>query len=398
MARYLSLPITGNSTQALRQVQNRLDSVFGRRRVDLEYVRDNESVLTELIVVLAGDLPEEDIRAFRRSLENLKGTVGAAVEVPVGSGGAVSAQSDTEFPAVGSLVGFFTVGSVAIGGNLTSGPATLYTDGGAGSTLDLSTTPISAGLPIVPGSLVLSGTIGATTETATDDGTGAFPTSTLLPSGGTINYTTGVMTGTTATLDASSTVTETHNTDVSLSAPLSVKIDSGAAAGEAALGVDLTKAVGKPSASLEWSLNANFAPDFGLNNNGVTGAQPLTLEARLLGLAEGFDVVLRWTASSDDTTPPAAWDTPTFTITKPTSAPTAALAIDMDAAYHELIFRQAGPKTLGVSYDGVEELFVFAQDIVVPNKVVLGHNWGDALDRYFLVDDWSLSYALGSPA
>lgn len=397
MARYLSLPITGNPAQALLQVQTRLGAVFGRRRVNLEYVHDDVGALTELIVVLADDLPEEDVRAFRRALENLKGTVGAAVEVPVGSGGAVAATGATEFPTT-DLVGFITVGNVAISGALVSGPTTIHTDGGTGLAHDLSTTPITVGLPIQPGTLVLSGTIGAATETATDDGAGAFPTSTLLPSGGTIDYTTGAMTGTTAAIDASSTITETHTTDVSLSAPLAVQIASGAAAGEASLGVAPTKAVGVSTASLEWSFNVNFAPDFGLNNNAVSGAQALTLEARLLGLASGLDVVLQWTAASDDTTPPAAWDTPTFSETKPATAPTAALAVDMDAAYHELVFRQAGPKTLGVSYDGVEELFVFTQDIVVPSKVELSHVWGAALDRYFLVDDWSFSYALGSPA
>lgn len=81
----------------------------------------------------------------------------------------------------------------------------LTTIGGSPATYNLATTPIPS-TPIKPGSVAIHGTISGTVEVALDDGAGAFPVSTLLPSGGTINYATGAMTGTTATLDASTDV------------------------------------------------------------------------------------------------------------------------------------------------------------------------------------------------
>lgn len=81
----------------------------------------------------------------------------------------------------------------------------LVTIGGSPATYNLATTPIPS-TPIKPGSVAIHGTISGTVEVALDDGVGAFPVSTLLPSGGTINYATGAITGTTATLDASTDV------------------------------------------------------------------------------------------------------------------------------------------------------------------------------------------------
>lgn len=83
--------------------------------------------------------------------------------------------------------------------------APLTTIGGSPAAYDLSTAPIPS-VPIRPRSIALHGTISGTVEVALDDGAGNFPVSTLLPSGGTINYTTGAMTGTTASLDASTEV------------------------------------------------------------------------------------------------------------------------------------------------------------------------------------------------
>lgn len=83
--------------------------------------------------------------------------------------------------------------------------APLATIGGSPATYDLATTPIPS-TPIKPGSVAIHGTISGTVEVALDDGAGVFPASTLLPSGGTINYSTGAMTGTTATLDANTDV------------------------------------------------------------------------------------------------------------------------------------------------------------------------------------------------
>jgi hypothetical protein len=223
---YLSIPVTGVASQALTQVQTRLDGVFGRRRIPLEYVRDGDGDLTEIIVILSDSLPEEDIRAFRRAMLNIDGTLGAAVDVPLGAGGGVAGGkvSDFDAQAPGAPVGFAVLGNVTVAGGSSSGPNLLHTDtgggasgpnllhtdGGGGAALDLSTTPVTVGLPILPGSLSISLNIG-TAETITDDGAGNLTgTGGSLPGGGTINYATGAMTGTTAALAASSTVNESH--------------------------------------------------------------------------------------------------------------------------------------------------------------------------------------------
>lgn len=81
----------------------------------------------------------------------------------------------------------------------------LDTVGGSPATYNLATNPIPS-TPIRPFSVAIHGTISGTVQVALDDGAGAFPVSTLLPSGGTINYDTGAMTGATATLDAATDV------------------------------------------------------------------------------------------------------------------------------------------------------------------------------------------------
>ena len=400
MSSLLSIPVVGDPAQALLQVQSRLDGVFGRKRPDLEYVRTDTGTLVEIIVILPTDLPEEDIRALRRALNNIDGRGGVAITVPLGSGGVVADDKASAFDLqlVGDPVGFDTIGSVTVGGGSSTGPNLLHTDGGSGLTLDLSTTPITEGLPILPGSLSISLDIGSA-ETITDDGAGVLSgTGGSLAGGGTIDYTTGAMTGTTAALTISSEVNETHTDNVALSPSQSAKLDSGAAAGDAALICTVKKAVGHAPAQLSWGFNILFAPDFGLNNNSVSGAKALTLEARLLGAAEGRDIVLRWATLSDDSTPPTAWGTPAFTSTVPGSAPTSALAVDMDAVFHEVVFRLVAANVLGVSYDGTEELFTFAEPLVVPSKILVNHNWSDALDRSLNIDDWEFTYTLAPPA
>jgi hypothetical protein len=111
---YLSIPVTGVASQALTQVQTRLDGVFGRRRIPLEYVRDGDGDLTEIIVILSDSLPEEDIRAFRRAMLNIDGTLGAAVDVPLGAGGGVAGGkvSDFDAQAPGAPVGFAVLGTL----------------------------------------------------------------------------------------------------------------------------------------------------------------------------------------------------------------------------------------------------------------------------------------------
>lgn len=101
---------------------------------------------------------------------------------------------------------------------------------------DLSTTPITVGLPIHPGTLSITVTIAGNPETITDDGAGNLSgTNGSLPGGGTINYDTGALTGTTAVLDATTDITETHNT--------AQIITKAASADNLAQGVALTGAV-----------------------------------------------------------------------------------------------------------------------------------------------------------
>lgn len=401
MSSLLSIPVVGNPTQALLQVQSRLDGIFGRRRIELELVRNDAGVLVEIIVIFPDDVPEEDIRAFHRALENIDGRLGVAITIPLGSGGGVTdskvSEFDTQLP--GAPVGFSVVGGVIVGGGSSTGPNLLHTDGGAGLTLDLSTTPITDGLPILPGSLSISLDIGSV-ETITDDGLGALAgTGGSLGGGGTINYTTGAMTGTTAALAVSSVVNETHTSDVSLSPAQSVKFDSGGAAGDAALICTAKKAIGRTTAQLDWTFNLNVAPDFGLNNNAVAGAQSITMEARLLGALSGRDIVLQWATSTSDANPPTTWGIPAFVGNVPSGAPTFGITVQMDAAWHLVRIRMVSIQVLGVTVDnGTEELFTFTQDIVVPSKVVLNHNWGAALDRQFNLDNFSFSYALPVPA
>jgi phage tail sheath protein FI len=91
-----------------------------------------------------------------------------------------------------------------------SGPNLLFTNPGVGATHDLSTTPITADLPMIPGLVTLSIDIGAGPVVQTDDGAGAFPITAELPAGGTVDYNTGALTGVTASLLASSSITESH--------------------------------------------------------------------------------------------------------------------------------------------------------------------------------------------
>jgi hypothetical protein len=81
----------------------------------------------------------------------------------------------------------------------------LTTIGGSPATHDLSTTPLTP-TPVAARSVTIRGVIAGVTQVAQDDGAGVFPISTLLPAGGTVNYSSGAMTGVTASLDASTQV------------------------------------------------------------------------------------------------------------------------------------------------------------------------------------------------
>jgi len=97
-----------------------------------------------------------------------------------------------------------------------SSPETIGTIGGAPATFDLSTATGPTDLPVHPGTMSITVTISAAPQTITDtplgDGTGTLAgTGGSLPLGGTIVYATGVMTGTTSSLDASTNVVATYN-------------------------------------------------------------------------------------------------------------------------------------------------------------------------------------------
>lgn len=393
----LRLLVTDSSRDLLAKLTTRLEGAFAPAVPSVEYVRGSDGSIAELRVVLDDAVvPVEQQRALFRSLANLAGRADESFSFE--TSGATASDSNFDSLAAGvAPAGFGVSGTVTTEANFVSGPTTIHTDGGGGGTHDLSTTDITVDLPIVPGTLTLEGTISTSTETATDDGAGAFGTSTLLPSGGTIDYSTGAMTGTTAALDASSTLDETHTSDVSDSPLNAAKIDSGAAAGTSSLSQSFDNTAGVNPDSFSWSFGVLFDPLFGLNNNAVSGAQALTLNLYLRGAATGGgDINIQFSEVSDDATPPTEWGAPAFVGTAPAETPTTALSIDMDGDYHTITIRKVSDTVLGVDYDGVEETFTFGSSILLPSSVEVSHTWGDALDRHFNVDDWSFSSSTAS--
>ncbi len=91
-------------------------------------------------------------------------------------------------------------------------PQTLTTIGGTAATYSLAGTPL-ASVPVHPGTLAISVNVnGIGLATITDDGAGNLTGSGgALPLGGTVNYDTGALTGTTAELVALSTVVANHD-------------------------------------------------------------------------------------------------------------------------------------------------------------------------------------------
>ncbi|NIM52880.1 MAG: hypothetical protein GTO22_27150 [Gemmatimonadales bacterium] len=276
-------------------------------------------------------------------------------------------------------------------------PVGLFTNPGDGP-LDLATTPIPTGASaIVPGSLSIAVTIGASGETITDDGVGGLSGTGGSLGAGTVDYDTGAMTGITSTLDGASTATASFTLESGLSGVSSVEISSSGTGGRVSFASRPTGS-GAPPAVMEWSFAVRFPADFGLNNNSVTGAQSLLLEARLAdALTLGGNIVLAWAALSDDAVAPTAWDTPTFTQGSPTTAPTAALALPMDGTWARVTIALVNATTLSVDVDGTTETFTFPRALLVPTEAALRHTWGDALDRAFTVDDWSFSFELPRP-
>lgn len=147
-----------------------------------------------------------------------------------------------------------------------SGPNLLHTDGGGGLAHDLSTTPLTLGLPAHPGTTVLLVDIGGGPTPQTDDGSGNFPITAELPAGGTINYDTGALTGITAPLLAASTITETHNTSSIITKTSSGdNLELGAAlAGAVTVGtIDLVDSVTTPTGSGPLSFTTTVSPTAG---------------------------------------------------------------------------------------------------------------------------------------
>jgi len=94
----------------------------------------------------------------------------------------------------------------------------LGTIGSIGSddeTFDLGAGPAIIGTPIVPGSVTIQVVLADDTgfSTVTDNGAGAFPSGAVLPSGGTIDYATGDLTGVTDVLESTSQVVAYYLTE-----------------------------------------------------------------------------------------------------------------------------------------------------------------------------------------
>lgn len=85
----------------------------------------------------------------------------------------------------------------------------LETIGNVATVYNLSLSAGLAQFPVVPGTVIIQVIlVGALTfSSITDDGAGNFPVSAVLPAGGTVNYATGDLTGTTASLEPLSQVT-----------------------------------------------------------------------------------------------------------------------------------------------------------------------------------------------
>jgi len=115
----------------------------------------------------------------------------------------------------------------------------------------LSTATPLLNLSAHPGTVTITGTIATVLTSQTDNGAGAFAVGALLPAGATINYDTGVITGTTASLDGATNVTATYNqSSIITKAPTADNLALSIALGGAATGtLGLVNSVATPTGS-----------------------------------------------------------------------------------------------------------------------------------------------------
>lgn len=144
----------------------------------------------------------------------------------------------------------------------TEASATLDSIGGSPATQDLSAVSSPIGGPVHPGTLVITVTIGASSETITDDGAGNLVGATALPSGGTVNYDTGALTGTTATLDASTDVDYVYSIPKSITKASSTdNMATGVVLGGDGSGtVDLVDSTSNPTQNGAFTITTSGAP------------------------------------------------------------------------------------------------------------------------------------------
>lgn len=158
-----------------------------------------------------GDLPliEESLHAYYQKLSVLNELVVATTGSVDGSNKTFVVVANSIKNAVHREIVAFKLKYAAVAG---ASPQTLTTVGGVAATYDLSIAPLTT-TPVHPGTVSIAVNLnGGGLATIVDDGHGNLVgNGGSLPLGGTIDYTTGIMTGITAALTASSTVVATYN-------------------------------------------------------------------------------------------------------------------------------------------------------------------------------------------
>ena len=136
---------------------------------------------------------------------------------------------------------------------------------GAGGPFDMSTATPLANLPAHPGTVTITGTIGAAPVSQTDDGAGNFAVGALFPAGATIDYDTGEITGLTAALDAATDVdADYHESSIITKAATGDNLATSLALGGDATGtLGLVNSVTAPTGSGAMSIVTATPPETG---------------------------------------------------------------------------------------------------------------------------------------